>query len=26
MNLFICNDKTCKREWFRMTKTIAVKP
>ena len=26
MNLFICNDKTCKREWFRMTKTIVVKP
>tara|TARA_B100000131_G_C17882507_1_gene518905 strand:+ start:307 stop:723 length:417 start_codon:yes stop_codon:yes gene_type:complete len=26
MNLFICNPKTCKREWFRMTKTIVVKP
>ena len=26
MNLFICNDKTCKREWFRMTRTIVVKP
>ena len=26
MNLFICNPKTCKREWFRMTRTIVVKP
>ncbi len=26
LNLFICNDKTCKREWFRMTKTIVVNP
>ena len=26
MNLFICNDKTCKREWFRMSRSIIVKP
>ncbi len=26
MNLFICNPKTCKREWFRMTRTIVIKP
>jgi hypothetical protein len=26
MNLFICDESTCKREWIRMTKTIVVKP
>ena len=26
MNLFICNENTCKREWTLMTKTIVVNP